>query len=51
MPGWDEDISKVRNFFDLPKNAQKYILKIEELIGVRIKYITVGPVRDQLIKR
>ncbi|HOL56013.1 MAG TPA: adenylosuccinate synthase [Spirochaetota bacterium] len=51
MPGWDEDISKVRNFFDLPKNAQKYILKIEELIGVRIKYISVGPVRDQLIKR
>ena len=51
MPGWKDNISEIRNFFDLPKNAQKYILKIEELLGVRIKYISVGPVREQLIKR
>lgn len=51
LPGWEEDITGIRNFFDLPKNAQKYVLKIEELIGLRIKYISVGPVRDQLIKR
>ena len=51
MPGWSDDITSVRNFNDLPKNAQKYVLKIEELIGVKIKYISVGPRREQLIKR
>ena len=51
MPGWNEDITGIRNFFDLPKAAQNYINKIEELIGVKIKYISVGPKRDQLMKR
>ena len=50
MPGWKEDITGIRNFFDLPKAAQNYIVKIEELIGVKIKYISVGPNREQLIK-
>ncbi|OHD10512.1 MAG: adenylosuccinate synthase [Spirochaetes bacterium GWC1_27_15] len=51
MPGWKEDITGIRSFFDLPKNAQNYVLKIEELIQVKIKYISVGPRREQLIKR
>jgi adenylosuccinate synthase len=51
MPGWTEDITAVRNFNDLPKNARNYVTKIEELVGVRIKYISVGPRREQLIKR
>jgi adenylosuccinate synthase len=51
MSAWSDDITAVRNFNDLPKNAQKYVLKIEELIGVKIKYISVGPRREQLIKK
>jgi adenylosuccinate synthase len=51
MPGWGKDITNVRHFQDLPKNAQNYVLKIEELIDVKIKYISVGPRREQLIKR
>ena len=51
MPGWKEDITGVRNFFDLPKNAQNYVDTIEDLINTKIKYISVGPKRDQLIKR
>ncbi len=50
MPGWKEDITGIRNFLDLPKAAQNYIVKIEELINVKIKYISVGPNREQLIK-
>jgi len=49
MEGWDDDISNIKNFNDLPENAKKYILKIEELINVKIKYISVGPEREQLI--
>ena len=51
MKGWKEDITQVRIFENLPENAQKYILKIEELINVKINYISVGPERDQIIKR
>jgi adenylosuccinate synthase len=49
MEGWQEDISGVRKFKDLPKNAQKYVKKIEELVNAKIKYISVGPNREQLI--
>lgn len=51
MKGWDGDISGFRDFNKLPKEAQEYILKIEELIGYPIKYISVGPERESLILR
>lgn len=34
LPGWKSDTSGARNFSDLPQNAQNYIRKIEELVGV-----------------
>ena len=49
MDGWSEDISKCRNFNDLPAAAKNYINKIEELIGYRIRYVSVGPERESLI--
>lgn len=49
VDGWDEDITKCRKFNELPINAQKYITKIEELIGYGISYISVGPERESLI--
>lgn len=52
LEGWKgADITDVRVFEDLPSNAQKYVLRIEELIGVPIKYIGVGPGRDAIILR
>ncbi len=47
--GWDEDISGIRDYRDLPGNAKKYLKRIEELAGVRIKYIGVGREREQVI--
>lgn len=38
MPGWEENTENVREFPDLPQNAQKYIKKIEEVVGVPSKY-------------
>lgn len=52
MPGWKGvDIMGVRKFEHLPVNAQKYVLKIEELVQVPIKYIGVGPNRHATILR
>ncbi|KAI9162063.1 hypothetical protein LWI28_023408 [Acer negundo] len=49
LPGWQSDISSIRNYSDLPKAAQQYVERIEELVGVPIHYIGVGPGRDALI--
>ena len=51
VPGWDEDLSDVNDFHDLPENAQNYICRIEELIGRPITVIGVGPKRSQTIFR
>jgi len=51
LPGWDEDLSEVSDFHDLPANAQNYICRIEELIRTPITVIGVGPKRSQTIFR
>ncbi|ADQ15751.1 adenylosuccinate synthase [Halanaerobium hydrogeniformans] len=50
-PAWDEDISGCRKYQELPLNAQKYIERIEELVGVPAKIISVGPGRQEAIIR
>ena len=49
MDGWDEDISNVKDYKDLPANAKKYIGRIEEIIGAKIKFVSVGSSRSQTI--
>ncbi|KAJ4980291.1 hypothetical protein NE237_031128 [Protea cynaroides] len=49
VPGWQDDISKVRKYADLPLAARRYVERIEELVGVPIHYIGTGPGRDDLI--
>ncbi|MGR5148774.1 adenylosuccinate synthase [Photobacterium alginatilyticum] len=51
MEGWSEDITGCRTFESLPVAAQKYVLRIEELMGVPVKMISVGPEREQMINR
>jgi len=51
VPGWSEDISKARNFEDLPVNAQRYVLRVQELLGVPIRWIGCGPNRLDMIDR
>lgn len=50
VDGWKTDISSCRNFEDLPENAQKYVKYIENAIGCKVKYISVGPDRDAYIE-
>ncbi len=51
MPGFSEDITECKTFDALPENAQKYVLKIESLLGVRIDMISVHPERNKTIFR
>ena len=52
FPGWpDSDISCIRQFTDLPQAAQRYVRRIEEVVGVPLRYLGVGPDREQTISR
>lgn len=51
FPGWKCDISHCRSFYDLPNEAKNYIDFIEELAGIPVSIIAVGPDRDQTIMR
>ncbi|MGW5363133.1 adenylosuccinate synthase [Actinopolymorpha pittospori] len=49
LDGWWEDISGCRSFEDLPKAAQAYVKRLEELIGAPVAGVGVGPGRDEVI--
>lgn len=49
FPGWQTNTEKVRNFNELPKNAQSYIKFIEDDLKVPIKYVGVGKGRESII--
>ncbi len=51
IAGWGTDISDVREFGDLPEAAQHYVERVEELAGVPITSIGVGPGRDATVSR
>ncbi|MBB1314107.1 MULTISPECIES: adenylosuccinate synthetase [Aliivibrio] len=51
MEAWQEDITGCRTFESLPKAAQAYVLRIEELMGVPVSMVSVGPEREQMILR
>ena len=49
MPGWQEDITQVKSFEELPVNCQNYIRRIEELIHCPVVMFSVGPDREQTV--
>ncbi len=49
LPGWSDDISHIRNFDELPENAKAYLKRVEELTGLPVAMIGVGPKREQTI--
>jgi adenylosuccinate synthase len=51
MEGWQEDISAVRCFEELPKAAKEYVIESERLVARPIRYISVGARRECLIDR
>ena len=51
MPGWNCDISGIREYEQLPQQAKDYIEYIESALGCPITYVSVGPDRDAIILR
>lgn len=51
LDGWDEDLSGVQQYDDLPENTKKYIAAIEKIVGVPVGMVGVGPKRSQAIFR
>ena len=51
VPGWKTDITGVRKYEDLPKDARDYIEYVESEINCPMTYISVGPGRDEIILR
>ena len=51
LPGWKCDISKVRTWEELPKEARDYVEFTEQAIGCHIGFVSVGPERDSIIYR
>ena len=49
VDGWEEDITKVKEFDRLPENAKRYVERIEQLTGIPVGMISVGPDRTQTI--
>ncbi len=49
--GWCQDLTGIRDYDALPENAKKYIERLEELLGVGISIVSVGPDREQTIFR
>lgn len=49
VKGWNSDTSKIRSYDALPVETKQYLELIEEFTGVKVKYIGVGPKRDDII--
>lgn len=49
LPGWPDDLTKVKKYQDLPLNARRYLETIGKITGVRIKIVSVGLERNQTI--
>ncbi len=50
LAGWEEDISGVRHWEDLPVAAQTYVNYISKFCGVPVRHVSVGPEREQIVE-
>lgn len=51
LPGWLRPIRRARQMSDLPPEAVRYVERLESLIGVPIRIVSVGPHREEMIPR
>ncbi len=49
LPGWQQDITKIRKMGDLPQAARDYLARISQLIGRPVEVVSIGPDREQTI--
>lgn len=51
LPGWDQDITKITKYEDLPENAKKYLKYIEDFVGVPVEWVGTGPARESMLHK
>ncbi|ANZ77749.1 BA75_04711T0 [Komagataella pastoris] len=51
FPGWEQDITQIKNYEDLPENAKKYLEFIEEYVEVPIQWVGTGPGRESMLEK
>jgi adenylosuccinate synthase len=51
LPGWGTRIDGAQSFDDLPEAARAYVARIEQLVGVPVRWVSIGPRREQLLER
>jgi len=49
LPGWKQSLTEMKHYADLPDNAKRYVGRLEELIGIPARIISVGARRDQTV--
>ncbi|MCF7916779.1 MAG: adenylosuccinate synthase [Candidatus Omnitrophica bacterium] len=49
--GWNQDLSKVKSFSKLPKEAKTYLNFIEKYLKVPISFISVGKDREEILRK
>jgi adenylosuccinate synthase len=50
LQGWDQDLRGARQWEDLPQAARAYLLRVEELCGIPVRLVSVGPEREQVVE-
>lgn len=51
LPGWQEDITKIKDYADLPENAKNYLKYIEDYLKVPIQWVGTGPGRESMLEK
>ncbi|KAH9917623.1 Adenylosuccinate synthetase [Fomitopsis serialis] len=51
LPGWKAPITSATSYDALPENCKKYVVFIEQFLGVPIEWIGVGPGRQSMLKK
>jgi adenylosuccinate synthase len=49
MPGWQQSTRQIRSFAELPAQAQAFVRRVEELVETPVRFVSVGPDRDEVI--
>jgi adenylosuccinate synthase len=47
MEGWPEELADAKTVEDLPASARKYVERIQDLGGVKVGVVSIGPSREQ----
>lgn len=51
LPGWNQDITKITKYEDLPDNAKNYLKFIEDFVGVPVEWVGTGPGRESMLHK